>query len=281
MKRLALLLSLLLLACSSGGGNQNDAGTDGGNTDEVFFDVSGTAQVFPEGLAMLTDAGLSTSVAGLRVRVEEPFKVALNENDPLGIFSSALLDSNASFSASQISTELVNLGVAAGVRDDDDAGTRIVRSATGIWDVAFEGKKPDHNLTGAKAWVLPKVLHDALTAAVTPAAISNIAPGKTTLISAGFMLGRIVDAQGKPVGDATVTPTMSNLSAQFFYPTADFTGTGLKTSATGLFVYVQKEDMVSTFRFDVTGQSTYKQRQAGAARGAALVMTVFPGSTPP
>jgi hypothetical protein len=277
MKRVFLISWAVLCACP--GGTTTDAGTDSG-TGDFLFDVSGQAVMFPEGVGMLTDAGLLTTVAGLRLRVEEPFKVAVNENDPAGIFSSALLDAGGEFSATMISTEQVNLGVAAGVRDDNDAGTRIVRSATGLWDVAFEGKKPDTNITGAKAWVLPKVFHDALTQAVTPAAIMGIS-GKSNLIQSGFMLGRVVDAQGKPVAGATLTPTMSNLVSQFFYPTADFTGSGPSTSSTGLFVFVQKEDMVTTFRFDVTGNSAYQQRQAGAARGAALVMTVFPGTTPP
>jgi hypothetical protein len=278
MNRLSLIAVVGLCACSSAPAAM-DGGMDSG-TDEVLFDVAGTAAMLPEGAAMLSDAGQATSVAGLRLRVEEPFKVAINENDPLGIFSSAILDATGAFSASQISTEQVNLGVAAGVRDDNDAGMRIVRSATGIWDVAFEGKKPDKNLTGAKAWVLPKVFHDALTAAVTPAAIMTIS-GKTTLIEAGFMLGRIVDAQGQPVAGVTVKPTDGSLTPQFFYPKADFTGVGTSTSANGLFVFVQKSDMVTTFRFDVMGMSAYKTRQAGAARGAGLVMTVYPGTTAP
>lgn len=278
MKHFALIAALSLCACP--GPSKSDGGTDSGEPQEFFFDVAGTAAMLPEGAAMLTDAGQSTSVAGLRLRVEEPFKIAVNESDPLGIFSSALLESSGAFSATMISTELVNLGVAAGVRDDNDAGTRIVRSATGLWDVAFEGKKPDRDLTGTKAWVLPKVFHDALTAALTPAAIMAIST-KPTLIEAGFMLGRIVDAQGRPVAGATVTPTDGSLKPQFFYPTADFTGTGTATSANGMFVFVQKGDMVTTFRFDVTGNTAYLRRQAGAARGACLVVTVYPGMTAP
>src|SRR5437868_1751942 len=98
MKRIALLCVLALCACP--GPSKSDGGMDAGGFEEFFFDVSGTAFVFPEGAAMLADAGMSTSVSGLTLRVEEPLKVALK--DPLGEFSSKVLDSTGTFSASMI-----------------------------------------------------------------------------------------------------------------------------------------------------------------------------------
>ena len=278
MKRLVLLCVVVLCACP--GPSKSDAGMDSGISDEFFFDVNGVATMFPEGAAMLTDAGVSTSVAGLTLRVEEPLKIALK--DPLGEFSSAVLTDAGTFSATMISTELVNLGVAAGVVDD--AGTRAVRSATVVWDVAFEGKKPDRNITNAKAWVFPVPLHAALTAAVTEARIQGFtgANMKRTLVTAGCILGRVVDANGAPVSGVTLVPTTASLAARFVYPNADLSGTGTATSSNGLFIYVHDgSDNVAQFNFDVMGATGYKRRSAGAAKDACLVMTVYPGTTAP
>lgn len=278
MKRALLIGGLVLCACPGGG--KSDGGSGGaGGSDEVLFDVSGTAAIYPEGIGLLVDAGVSTSVAGLTLRVEEPLKVALN--DPLGVFSTATLDATGSFSASMISSELVNLGVAAGVVDD--AGTRAVRSATVVWDVAFEQKKPDKNLTGAKAWVLPKPLHDKLTAAITEATILGFTSNqKRTLVEAGCVLGRVVDATGAPVSGVTLTSMTASLNPKFVYPNAALTGTGTMTSSNGLFVFVHDgSDNVAQFSFDVVGAMNYRRRSAGAAKNACLVMTVYPGATAP
>jgi hypothetical protein len=243
------------------------------------FNVNGTTAMFPEGAAMLADAGLSTSVAGLRMRVEEPFKIAINDNDPLGIFSDAILDAGGEYSAQNVQVDLVTLGVAGGVRDDTDAG-RVIRSATTLWDVALEGSKPDHDLTGTKTWAVPTPYHAALTQAVTPAAIRSITGDAGTLIEAGFILGRIVDANGAGVAGVTLTPTAS-VEGQFFYPSLDLSGTGTATASNGIFLYVHNGGDVETFRVNVTNHTEYKTRTAGAAANACLVLTVYPGATAP
>ncbi len=170
MKHLTFTLAVLLVcACSSTPVTPDAGNNDSGFNDQPFlFNVSGTAAIFPEALPLLADAGIPATVAGLRLRVEEPFRIALDDNDPLGIFSNVILDAGGEFSAAQISTDDITLGVAAGVRDDTDAG-RVVRTATTLYDVALEGKKPDHDLRSQKGWVIHTQLHDALTAAITPA----------------------------------------------------------------------------------------------------------------
>jgi len=156
MKHLTLTLAALFCACSSTPVTQDAGNDDSGFNDTPFlFNVSGTAAIFPEALPLLADAGVSTTVAGLRLRVEEPFRIALNDNDALGIFSDAILDAGGEFSASQVSTDYITLGVAAGVRDDTDAG-RVVRTATTLYDVALEGKKPDHDRSRRKAGSFPR-----------------------------------------------------------------------------------------------------------------------------
>jgi hypothetical protein len=285
--QLVALAALTLTACGSpSGGNDGGNNNDAGST-EVIFKASGTASVLPIAAAWLADAGLpNAGVNGLTLRVEEPFKVAAG--DPLGVFGSVALDSSGTFSVSDISSELVNLGVAAGVRDDSvDGGSsaRVVRSATVLYDVALEGQKPQGDITGGKAYAMPTAFHDQLNRAVGTAAIQAITQsggGQSTLQAAGWVLGRVVDAQGAPVSGVTITASPASFNAQFFYPNADYTGTGSATSSNGTFIFVHKGDaLAATFRVNVAGHTEYKQRNLGAAKEAVLVLTYYPGTTPP
>ena len=280
----AALAALVLVACSG-----TPAGNDGGNPDsgtgEVILKVTGTAAVLPLAAAFLADAGLSNAgVAGLTLRIEEPLKVALG--DPLGVFGSQTLDANGAFSVSNISSELVNLGVAAGIRDDSvDGGSssRVVRSATVLYDVALEGQKPQGDILNGKAFAIPTPFHDKLNAAIGAAAIRNItgANGQSTLQTAGWVLGRVVDGSGNPVAGATITASPASYGAQFFYPSADLSGVGAATSSNGLFVFVHSGGQVATFRISVAGNTNYKQRNLGADKDSCVVLTYYPGLTPP
>lgn len=284
MKRLVPFLSALALAACSGTTPTTDGGTDSGVEPPTEVSVAGTVTMHPDALALLADAGASTSVAGLTLRVEEPFKVALNNPD--GVFHTQTLDAGGEFYAPTVPTDLVTLGIAAGVRDDTGA-ERVIRSATTLYDVALmDGAKPAADITGGKGYAVPVQLHDALNAAVGEATIRSLT-GTTdagTLIAAGFILGKVVDASGTPVSGVTVEPLGSaaaSKAARLFYPTADFSSTAAATSATGLFVYVHNGGDVDTFQFRIAGRSEYKQRNAGAAKDACLVLPVFPGTTQP
>lgn len=284
MKRLMLVVGMLLAACS-GTPPPPDAGTDAGEETPVEIKVSGTAVMFPDAVPLLNDAGISTDVAGLTLRIEEPFKVAID--DPQGIFHTQTLATGGAYSAPKVPTDLITLGLAAGIRDD--SGNRVLRSATTIYDVALaNGAKPSGDVTNTKAYVLPVSFHDALTQAVGQARIRSLT-GMTdagTLIEAGFVVGKVVDTSGNPVAGVTIEPvgsTAAARTARLFYPTADLSSVGSATSASGLFVYVHNGALdatgkpeVATFQFKVTGRAEYKQRNAGARKDAALVLWVSP-----
>ncbi len=280
--KLMLLSSLVFVGCSAPMMNK-DAGTDAGEEMVFEFAVSGSASMHPLALPLLADAGLSDSLTGLTIRVEEPLRIALS--DPTGVFSSATVGATPTFSATKIPSDLVNLGVGVGVRDNTDAGTlRVVPSAMVIYDVGLHGGlKPTADITNATAYAVPVVLHDTLTAAVTPAAINALTTtngGKNTLLEAGFVLGRIVNASGAPVSGATIAPAKTSLANRLFYPTADMSGVGTSTSSNGLFLFVHTGGDVDTFRFSVTGKSEYLQHTAGAKKDSCLVVDVFPGVVP-
>jgi hypothetical protein len=283
MKKLLVSSAVLLAvaACSSPSGN--DGGSGGGSGGGAggggvtAFNVSGRAVVYPAAQSFTGDGGFT--LVGLTARVEEPFKVATGAGG--AIFSTTILDGDAGFGATGLSPDDIVLGVGAGIFDD--GGTRVTRSATTIYDVALnDGNKPSADIVGAKGYAIPTPFHDQLVTAITAAKIQQLTANNgpfSTLVEAGCMIGRVIDAQGAPVAGVTVHP--SSFAANFFYPTADLTGTGQATSSNGLFVYVHNGGMVSPFNFTIDGHTEYKQRNAGATPGACLVIDVFPGTTAP
>ena len=281
-----LALACGTLGCPGSGKPTEDAGTDSGTPiEDLVIQVSGTAAIHPDAVRYLQGLSLPVpKVEGLTLRVEEPLKVALN--DPLGVFGSLTLPASGAFSVTPVQVDRVNLGIAAGIRDDcaADGGSctpKVVRSATVLWDVAIENKKPDLDIVGGKAFALPVAFHDQLTQAVGPAQIHALTGNQSTLVTAGCIVGKIVDAAGAPVVGAKITPGETGLSSAFFYPTADLTSTGPSTSANGLFLFVHNGGDVRPFRFTVENHPEYLTRNAGAAKDACLVMTVYPGTVAP
>jgi hypothetical protein len=284
MKKLVLAgaVALVLSACSGSssndGGNGGGAGGgSGGGGGATSFNVSGKAVVYPPAQNYTGDGGFT--LVGLTARVEEPFKVATGSGG--AVFSTTILDADAGFGATGLSPDDIVLGVGAGIFDD--GGTRVIRSATTIYDVALnDGNKPSADIVNAKGYAIPTPFHDQLVTAITPAKIQMLTSANgpfSTLVAAGCMIGRVIDTSGAPVAGVTVHP--SSFASNFFYPTADLTGVGTSTSSNGLFVYVHNGGAVSPFNFTIDSHSEYKQRNAGATPGACLVIDVFPGTTPP
>ncbi len=299
-------LAALTLGCPGGGGSK-DGGADSGENPNEFplITVAGQVFVHPEAARYLADAGYpALSLGGLTVRVEEPLKVALDEKDPSAVFGTRPLDDGGTFSVPDVRSELVTLGIAAGVRDDQDAGvrscpecgpladggspfvpdTRVIRSATVLYDVTFwGGAKPDQDVRGTKAYALPSQFHAKLTAAVTPERIlQRTGRSQSTLVGAGFVLGRLVDTAGNPVAGLKVAAD-TLVTDHIYYPSEDLsTVTNTGTSANGLFIYLYDGDeRPSQFQYTVKDHPEYKARKAGAVRSAGLVVTVFPGDTEP
>lgn len=303
---LLLPLFFLVPGCPPGGGG-SDGGSPDGDVDleDIEITVSGTAYIHPEAAKWFQSQGLpQPPVEGLTLRVEEPLKVVLGQTD-LGIFGEVTLGADGKFSVSHVRTELVNLGIAAGILDTSDAGApdggvysdggccipakRVVRAGTAVYDVQLaDGVKPRADISGAKAYAIPTLFHDQLTQAVGEAQIRAItANQQKTLIGAGYILGQVVDAQGAPVAGVKVNPeAMPQLKSQFFYPNADFTqcttSGGPGTSANGLFIFVfDAKNEPLTFTFGIENRPEYKKRNAGAAKDTSLVLMVYPGDKAP
>lgn len=281
------LLSSLFVACPGPGNNGpgQDAGLDANDIEELdpVVTVSGTVALYPEALAWLQANGQSVpAIDGLTLRVEEPLKVALE--DPTGIFGSVTLQSDGAFRVENVDTAQVNVGIAGGIRDERDAGNSdIVRTATVLYDVQLHEQKPRTDLSGTKAWVLPRAYLDQLTNAVTAQRIQTVTGNQFgTLAEAGFILGRVVDQAGNPVAGVKIATSPASWANQIFYPSADLSAVDQAgTSGNGLFVFVHNAGQTETFTFHVEGRPEYKRRNGGAATGTGLITTVFPGTTQP
>jgi hypothetical protein len=199
-------------------------------------------------------------------------------NDPVATFGTGNLADDGSFSIDDVPVRDIHLSLAARV---DHEG--FVPSSTLVFDTAFSGTRPRTDIVGAHAWALPLAFHEALTRAVGEEALLAHTSGRArTLLEAGFLLGRVVDATGQPIAGARVRLERGELADRIYYPTEDLAQVGQSgTSASGLFLYVHSGQEVETFRLSLHGTEAYLWRNAGATPGRGLVLTVFPGTTAP
>lgn len=292
MNRLLCLLvvPLFLLGCPNGGGNGNpDGGKTGDGGEDVLepiIKVNGKAELHPAAVTWAAGAGVTLpSLVGATARVEEPLKLALNENDSTAIFSSTVLTADRTFVAQEVATEIVVVGLGVGFLDSTDAG--IYRAASTIYDVKREGQKPRLDINNAVAYAMPRAFVDQLTTAIGTANVQTASDnGGSSIATAGFALIRIVDAQGNPVPNAKITykcgTCAKTLNAnQFWYPNATLTAAtshannGL-TSALGLVVYINKETIAHQIDVGVAGNATYPEHAAGAKPGVGLAVNITP-----
>ncbi|HZI12220.1 MAG TPA: carboxypeptidase regulatory-like domain-containing protein [Myxococcus sp.] len=286
MKRPLLFASCVLLGfvsagCGSGG-SAPDPGVRTEDAEAVDLDnlrirVSGKAEVLPEALRLLQSRGQSRpSLAGVPITVEEPLRVAVNDGD--ATFGTGTLGSDGDFAVDDVPVREVHQSLAVGV-----SAPGFVRSATIIYDSTFTGGRPRTDLIEVRAWALPNAFHDALSAAVGEGRLRGHTGDKaTTLRDAGFVLGRVVDMDGRPVAGVRVAPDRSELAGRVYYPGTDLASVGQEgTGADGLFLYVHSGADAETFRLSVEGAEGYLPRNVGASPGWGLVLTVYPGHFPP
>jgi hypothetical protein len=285
MKRPFLMTTCVLLGLASGcggGGAAPDPGVRTEDAEAVDMDnlrirVSGRAEVLPEARRLLEAQGLPVpSLDGVPVSIEEPLRLSVN--DVNASFGAGTLAADGAFAVDGISVREVHQSIAAGL-----TAPGFVRTASVVYDTAFTGARPRMDIVDARAWALPDAFHDALSAAMGESRLRGHTGDKaTTLRDAGFVLGRVVDADGRPVAGARVTPDREELADRFYYPNADFSAVGQEgTSADGLFLYVHSGADAETFRLSVEGQDRYTPRNVGAAPGWGLILTVYPGPFPP
>lgn len=286
MKRLSVLVSCALLgvvptACGPGS-NPPDPGVRTENApstelEHLAISVSGRAEVLPEASQLLAAQGQPVpSLQGLAVSVEEPLRVLLR--DASARFGSSPLAEDGAFRVNDVPVRDVHLGLGAGVESEGFA-----RTTTVLFDTVLPNTRPRTDVINARAWAVPLAFHDALGRAVGEERLRTLSNGRAgTLLEAGFVLGRVVDAQGRPVPGARVAVSHEDLGGRVFYPSDDFTTAGQEgTGASGLFLFVGTGGEAETFHLRVEGLEGYRLRNAGTAPGVGFVLTLSPGHLQP
>ena len=275
------LMGLGLAACGFGdsmpdpGSRTEDAQSV--DLDSLLITVRGQAALLPEAARLLAAQGQPPpALDGRSLSIEEPLRMGVK--DPVATFGTGSLADEGGFSVTGVPVRDIHLSLAARV---DHEG--LVPSSTIVFDTAFSGTRPRTDIIGARAWALPWAFHEALTRAVGEEALLAHTDGRArTLLEAGFLLGRVVDAMGQPVTGAHVRLERGELADRLYYPSEDLAQVGQAgTSASGLFVYVHSGVEVETFRLSLHGTEAYLWRNAGATPGRGLVLTLFPGTAAP
>ncbi len=285
MKRPSLLLysallGVLPLACDPGLSGEPQPGVEvGGPVDleHLTISVSGRVELLPEAARLLEAQGQPLpNLEGIPLTLAEPLRLAVS--DPGATLGSAALSPEGGFAVHHVPVRDIHLGLAAVLTHEG-----FVPGATLVFDTALTGSRPRTDILDARAWALPRAFHDVLTAAIGEPRIRALT-GDTlgTLDTAGFLLGRVVDASGAPVAGARVAIDRPELAHRLYYPAADFQSAGQEaTGPSGLFVYVHSGGDLETFRVSVEGTQAYVPHTAGATRGLGFVLTLSPGSAPP
>lgn len=286
MKRLSVLVSCAFLgvvpAACGPGSNPPDPGVRTENApaidmEHLAISVSGRAELLPEAARLLAAQGQPVpSLEGLPVSVEEPLRVMLR--DASARFGTSPVSAEGAFRVDDVPVRDVHLGLGAGVEAEGFA-----RTSTVLFDTALPNTRPRTDVINARAWAVPLAFHDALGRAVGEERLRTLTDGRAgTLLEAGFVLGRVVDAQGNPVAGARVTTDVQALSGRLFYPSDDAATVGQETTGpSGLFLFVGSGGEAETFHLGVDGAPDYRLRNAGTAPGVGLVTTLSPGAYPP
>lgn len=275
-----VLLGVSLVACGSGANPDPGARTEDAqivDLDDLHITVHGQVAVLPEAARWMSARGQPPpALDGLPIVIEEPLRVGVS--DPGASFGSGTLDEAGGFSISDVPVKDIHESLAVRVTQEGFAPVSTV-----VFDTAFTGARPRTDVINTHVWAVPMAFQDTLTQAVGPETLRVLTEGKAqTLLQAGFVLGRVVDARGQPVAGARVGLDRGELADRLYYPSEDLTRVSQEgTSASGLFLYVHSGGDAETFRVSLPGTETYVWRNAGATPGRGLVLTLFPGSYAP
>ncbi len=281
--RLAVLTlaALTAAACS----DTSSLLPDTGLPDTGPFSLSGKVEAFPLAASWFDQQQRAPpSAEGLLLHLEDPY-VRLHVPDAGTLTGPQTLSNQATYSFVDVSGTVVS-GVSAVLRDPrpaldrPDAGNvgdagwspdPLGRVAVSSEQMLLEGKTRD--LSGTVAWTLPMEFVRAL----------GLALGEPALESRGFLLGLVLDADGKPVAGAQIATgetaeeaaSPKSIQARLRYLGQDLTPVAAPraTTAAGSFVVVGAFDLHS---LSIVGRAEYPSRRGLATPSRAFLVTFRP-----
>lgn len=251
----ACSFAALGLALSSGAcGTASDLLPDTGMPDAGPFSVSGTVALFPLSTSWFAAQGMSSpSRNGLPVRLEDPF-VAARMPDA-GVDRETSVGEDGRFSFSDIDG-MITVGLAAQVID--------FRNASVLQSVSFLFEGGPRSVSNATAWMLPIEFGAALAKATKIADLGT----------QGYLLGVVLDAEGKPVsGVGVVGHDLDNTRVRYLADDLSIVPDGNATTVSGAFLVPGTLDLMN---FSVVGHDDYAQRKARVLPGQAFLVVFRP-----
>ncbi|MBI5545747.1 MAG: hypothetical protein HY901_17805 [Deltaproteobacteria bacterium] len=256
---LTTLLFLAATACADGS-SLADAGS---TPDTGPFAVTGAVQVHPLATSWLIAHGSPVpETEGLSLTLEDPY--VLEREPDAGVVASTTLGPGGRFDFVDLDGRIA-LGLTATVWDPRgpsapaDAGLSwrtFVRTQTFV----LEGKP--HDLADARAFSLPAQFVNALADAT----------GEMDLEAQGFLLGLVLDAQGRPTAGAEVVGyALEKARLRYLDPELRPMPEAQATSESGAFLVVGRVELMN---FSVSGRSDLGQRKGLALPGQAFAIVL-------
>jgi hypothetical protein len=237
---------------TAGAGGTGGGGGSAGSS-RTLVTVSGTAAPHPLNAIAVGDGGVD-EFSMLKVSIVDPTAIILDPNaaplatQALDTTTAGNCSATAGCKWSLSGVDITNqtLGLVGTLEDTRTGDARLyVKTGTGMGTKTFleDVRKTKTPITDRRAFVVSRKLEAKLAAFVSVALGQTFAAGD--LEKRGFLIGHVLgrlSSATTPAGPAGVAGATVTATGDFdvIYPTADFTGKGDKTSATGIFLMVPR-----------------------------------------
>ncbi len=256
-------------ACDDG--NTADGDACSADCMHTFIAISGNVTLNPVVARHYALNGIAApAVEGLTVRAVDPIKSLAG--DPNATLATATAGADGSYDLGMVETTDISLGMVLTV-SDDGADPVIVTSTMGVCQPGASAPAPDcsADIADFGTYVMPTAYVAELQTALAadPVLISD---------TEGFVFGAVIDTNGTPIADASVTAPGADLT--FIGADLTDTGTELTSGETGAFVF--KPDGIKTLTVEKAGTDFITESATvGSSSGVAFQVLFLAPAAPP